>query len=43
MNRKEKRLGIKSALTSRVNAEKFVVLDEFSFDEIKDKEDDRSA
>ncbi len=37
MNRKEKALAIKSALTSRVNAEKFVVLDSISFDEIKTK------
>ena len=37
MNRKEKALAIKSALTSRVNAEKFVVLDQISFDEIKTK------
>ena len=38
MNRKEKALAIKSALTSRVNAEKFVVLDGISFDEIKTKQ-----
>ena len=37
MNRKEKALAIKSALTSRVNAEKFFVLDQFGFDEIKTK------
>lgn len=37
MNRKEKALAIKSALTSRVNAEKFVVLDQINFDEIKTK------
>src|SRR5690554_6736002 len=37
MNRKEKALAIKSALTSRVNAEKIIVLDELSFDEIKTK------
>lgn len=37
MNKKEKALAIKSALTSRVNAEKFVVLDQISFDEIKTK------
>lgn len=37
MNKKEKALAIKSALTSRVNEEKFFVLDELSFDEIKTK------
>lgn len=37
MNKKEKALAIKSALTSRVNEEKFVVLDQISFDEIKTK------
>ncbi len=37
MNRKEKALAIKSALTSRVNESKFVVLDSLSFDEIKTK------
>ena len=37
MNRKEKAGAIKSALTSRVNEEKFVVLDEFKLDEIKTK------
>ena len=37
MNRKEKALAIKSALTSRVNEEKFFVLDELKFDEIKTK------
>ena len=35
MNRKEKAGAIKSALTSRVNEEKFVVLDSLKFDEIK--------
>ena len=35
MNRKEKSLAIKSALTSRVIAEKLMVLDQFGFDEIK--------
>ena len=34
MNRKEKAGAIKSALTSRVNEEKFVVLDSLKFDEI---------
>ena len=37
MNRKEKQLALKSALTSRVNEEKFIVLDEFKLDEIKTK------
>lgn len=37
MNRKEKSLAIKSALTSRVEANKIVVLDSISFDEIKTK------
>ena len=37
MNRKEKALAIKSALTSRVNEAKFFVLDDLSFDEIKTK------
>ena len=37
MNRKEKAGAIKSALTSRVNEEKFVVLDSLKFDEIKTK------
>jgi large subunit ribosomal protein L4 len=37
LNKKERALAIKSALTSRVNAEKIVVLDELSFGEIKTK------
>ncbi len=37
INRKEKRLALKSALTSRVQEEKFIVLDELKFDEIKTK------
>ena len=37
MNKKEKRLALKSALTSRVQDSKFVVLDELKFDEIKTK------
>ena len=37
MNKKEKQLALKSALTSRVNEEKFIVLDEFRLDEIKTK------
>ena len=37
MNKKEKALAIKSALTSRVNETKFFVIDDLSFDEIKTK------
>ena len=37
MNRKEKQLALKSALTSRVNESKFLVLDELKLDEIKTK------
>ena len=37
LNRKEKKLALKSALTSRVNENKFFVLDELKFDEIKTK------
>lgn len=37
MNRKEKTLAIKSVLTSRVNEDKLMVLDQFGFDEIKTK------
>ena len=37
MNKKEKTLAIKSVLTSKVNAEKLLVLDQFGFDEIKTK------
>ncbi|MCI8771492.1 MAG: 50S ribosomal protein L4 [Lachnospiraceae bacterium] len=37
MNRKEKQCAIKSALTSRVNEEKFLVMDSLKFDEIKTK------
>ncbi len=37
LNRKEKRAALKSALTSRVNENKFVVVDELKFDEIKTK------
>ena len=37
MNKKEKALAIKSALTSRVQADKIYVLDGISFDEIKTK------
>ena len=38
MNKKEKRLALKSALTSRVEGGKLIVLDELKFDEIKTKE-----
>lgn len=37
MNKQEKALAIKSALTSRVNESKFIVVDEMNFDEIKTK------
>ena len=37
MNKKEKRAALKSALTSRVNEEKLLVLDELKLDEIKTK------
>lgn len=37
LNRKEKRLALKSALTSRVEASKIYVLDELNFDSIKTK------
>ena len=37
LNKKEKRATLKSALTSRVNENKFVVVDELKFDEIKTK------
>ena len=37
MNRKEKRIALKSALTSRVTENKFIVLDELKLDEIKTK------
>ena len=37
LNRKEKRLALKSALTSRVEANKLFVLDELNFDSIKTK------
>ncbi|WFR56929.1 50S ribosomal protein L4 [Anaerocolumna sp. AGMB13025] len=37
LNKKEKRIALKSALTSRVAAEKIVVLEDLSFDEIKTK------
>ena len=37
MNKKEKKAALKSALTSKVQDSKFIVLDELSFDEIKTK------
>ena len=37
LNKKEKRAALKSALTSRVQENKFIVLDELKFDEIKTK------
>ena len=37
LNKKEKRAALKSALTSRVNENKFVVVDELKFDEFKTK------
>ena len=37
LNKKEKRLALKSVLTNCVNENKFVVLDELKFDEIKTK------
>ena len=37
MNKKEKRAALKSALTSKVEEKKFIVVDEIAFDEIKTK------
>ena len=37
LNKKEKRAALKSALTSRVNENKFIVVDSLSFDEINTK------
>ena len=37
LNQKEKRAALKSALTSRVEEKKFIVVDEMKFDEIKTK------
>jgi len=37
MNKKEKRIALLSALTSKVNDKKIVVLDEFKLDEVKTK------
>ena len=38
LNKKEKRIALKSALTSRVQEDKLIVLDKLAFDEIKTKE-----
>ncbi|HHT96729.1 MAG TPA: 50S ribosomal protein L4 [Clostridiales bacterium] len=38
MNKKERVIAIKSVLTSKVNTDKLIVLDELSFDEIKTKQ-----
>ena len=37
MNKKEKRAALKSALTSRVEENKFIVVDELKFDEIRQR------
>ena len=37
LNKKEKKAALKSALTSRVQESKFIVVDEFKFEEIKTK------
>ena len=37
LNKNERRLALKSALTSRVNENKFIVVDEFKFDDVKTK------
>ena len=37
LNKKEKRAALKSALTSRVNENKLIVVDELKFDEVKTK------
>ncbi len=37
LNKKERRLALKSALTSRVNEGKFIVVDDFKMDEFKTK------
>ena len=37
MNKKEKRAALKSALTAKVNDQKFIVLDELKLSEIKTK------
>ena len=37
INKKERRLALKSVLTSKVNENKFIVLDSFNMDKIKTK------
>ena len=37
LNKKEKRAALKSVLTSKVQENKFIVVDELKFDEIKTK------
>ena len=37
MNKKEKRAALKSALTTKVEEKKFIVIDEIAFDEVKTK------
>ena len=37
LNKKEKRAALKSALTSRVNENKFIVVEAMNFDEIKQR------
>ena len=37
MNKREKRAALKSALTSRVEENKFIVIDEINFEEAKTK------
>lgn len=37
LNKKEKRAALKSALTAKVNDQKFIVLDQLAFDDIKTK------
>ncbi len=43
LNKKEKRAALKSALTSRVDENKFIVIDELNFGEIKTKKFQNSA
>ena len=38
MNKKEKRAALKSVLTAKLNENKFVVIDEFKFDENQNKD-----
>ena len=37
MNKREKQIALKSALTAKVNDKKFIVVDDFKLDEIKTK------